>query len=105
MCKKEGLGVLGRLVRKGDTVEGKEGLRVCALLGRDRALASFSPVTVLSLAFEILSNHVYGVHLMMHRWGVCLVCLAEPQEDRKDCCGDTGSPSLGSGKIERRLGR
>lgn len=70
----------------------KRGPRVCVLLGRDRALAGFSPVTVLSLAFEILSNHVHGVHLMRHRWGVCLVCLAEPQEDRKACSGDTGSP-------------
>lgn len=99
--------MLGRLVsRKEAQLKVKRGLRVCALLGRDRALASFSPVTVLSLAFEILSNHVHGIHLMMHRWGcVCLVCLAEPQEDKKACSGDTGSPSLGSGKIERRLGR
>lgn len=70
LCKKEGLGMLGRLVsRKEAQLKVKRGLRVCALLGRDRALASFSPVTVLSLAFEILSNHVHGIHLMMHRWG------------------------------------
>lgn len=56
---------------------------VC-LLGRDGASVSFSPVMVLSLAFETPCNHVLGIHLMLHRWCVGLVCLDEPhQEDRK----------------------
>lgn len=42
---------------------------MCALLGRDGAAASFSPVTVLSLAFEIPFNHVHGIHFMMHNGG------------------------------------
>lgn len=72
----------------------KRGPRVCVLLGRDRALAGFSSVTVLSLAFEVLSNHVHGVHLMRHRWGVCLACLAEPQEDRRLALGIQGLPGV-----------
>lgn len=39
---------------------------VC-LLGRDGASVSFSPVMVLSLAFETPCNHVLGIHLMLHR--------------------------------------
>lgn len=91
--------MLGRLVnRKEAQLKVKRGPRVCVLLGRDRALASFSPVTVLSLAFEILSNHVHGVYLMRHRWGVCLVCLAEPQEDRRLALGIQGLLPWGLGR-------
>lgn len=50
--------------------------------------------SLLSLAFEILSNHVHGVHLMRHRWGVCLACLAEPQEDRRLALGIQGLPGV-----------
>lgn len=76
---------MGRLVsRKEAHLKVKRGLGACALLGRDRAAASFSPVTVLSLAFEIPLNHVHGVHLMLHGRWVRLLCLDEPpQEDRK----------------------
>lgn len=67
-----------------EALEVKRGLGACALLGRDGAAASFSPVTVLSLAFEIPLNHVHGVHLMLHGRWVRLLCLDEPpQEDRK----------------------
>lgn len=78
-------GHVGSLVsRKEAQLKVKRGLGVCALLGRDGAAASFSPVTVLSLAFEIAFNHVHGMHLMLHGWWECLLCLDElPQEDRK----------------------
>lgn len=39
---------------------------------------------------------------MLHGWRVRLACLDKPhQEDGKAGSGDTGSPSLGSGKIQR----
>lgn len=45
LCKKEGLGMLGRLVsRKEAQLKVKRGSGVCALLGKGRAAASFSPV-------------------------------------------------------------
>lgn len=81
----------------------KRGPRVCVLLGRDRALAGFSPVTVLSLAFEVLSNHVHGVHLMRHRWGCAWPAWLSHRKTGGLLWGYR--VSLGSGKIERRLGR
>lgn len=60
---------VGRLVsRKEAHLKVKRGFGVRALLGRDRAVASFSPVTVLPLASEIPFNHVLGVHLTLHGW-------------------------------------
>lgn len=104
LCKKEDLGVSERLVgRKEAQLKVKRALGECVPLGRARAMASFSQVTVLSVAFEIPFNHVHRVHLMPHRWWVHLVCLDKPhQGDGKAGSGDTGSPSPGSGKIWRK---
>lgn len=89
--------------QKGAQLKVKRALGECVPLGRAGAVASFSQVTVLSVAFEIPFNHVHRVHLMPHRWWVHLVCLDKPhQEDGKAGSGDTGSPSLGSVKIWRK---
>lgn len=91
--------MLGRLVsRKEAQLKVKRGLRVCALLGRDRALASFSPVTVLSLAFEILSNHVHGIHLMMHRWGGAWSAWLSHRKTGRLALGIQGLPPWGLGR-------